>query len=1286
MPRHLISLRALLLLLVLLAMLPVAGIVIYSGQERQELALRSAMQQTEDLAATAAEHHQQAVNALQQLLTTLAQLPQTRQRDRHASEQLFAGLQRQNERIVSIFSVGPDANIFASHSPGYSASVKGRKYYREALRTLRFSAGDFVLGYFSNKRLIHFSLPVLEGRTTVNSVLVGGIDLSYPNSMVGKLTLPPGAKIVLMDPTGAELAGGDSGQKHPSNPASPYQFQELAQAASKGAFLDHSVNGKYLTAVRTLTLPSEKTPYMLIKVAVPEAFALADARQGFQRNLMLLFGIAALAGLVAWLFGNRFLARPILHLAHAAEDLGQGHLDIRCGLESRNKEIRWLAQSIDAMADAIQARDLERESGRETLLESQQLLNLFFSQSIDGFYIATSDHPILWNDRIDKNATVDYFLDHMRIQRVNAAMLAQYQAVETDFLGKPIRSFFSHDLASARVMVRNFLDTGRMRQEGLEYKPDGTPIWIEGDYLCIYDSEGLVTGHFGIQHDVTERKAVELALRTSEERYQGHFLHSPDSFFWIGVQENGIFVSESINPAQEAQVGLRNQDIAGKQLHEFLPAEAAEKVTARYRECVQAERPITYEEDFDLGTGRKYFQTQLVPIRDINGRIHRIAGVSKDISDRRKAEDELRSSQEMFRAIFDQAFQMVGLLDTSGTLLQVNQTSVDFLGITKEQVLGRPFWETPWWKDSEAGQQKLREGIAQAAQGRLVRFETIHRDHEGADHYIDFSLKPFRDREGNIKLLIPEGRDITVRKQTEKAIQEQERLFRLLFECSGDANLLIDGHLFVDCNEATLKLLGAHHKEEILNTHPSIFSPKWQPDGQDSREKADAIIAMAFNQGSHRFEWVHRKLDGTELPVDVMLTAVPWKGKWILHTAWRDLTETKRAERERQSLEAQIQQAQRLDSLGVLAGGIAHDFNNLLTALLGNLNLAQMAIPSNSPAVPYLDSAESTVMRASELTKQMLAYSGKGRFVVKLHDLNLVVQEMTHLLQVSIPKKISLSLLLAENLPPIEADGAQIHQVILNLVTNAADAIGNEEGAISLATKTITLDETTLARDFPGQNLNPGDFVSLEVSDTGCGISPETMARIFEPFFTTKPTGRGLGLSAMLGILRGHQAGIRIQSKVGEGSAFLLVFQPKEGNVDPPALVKLQEPSECHATILLVDDEPMILETAQTALEAMGYHVIPARDGLEAVKLFCERQAEIALVIMDLTMPRMDGQEAFQAMLEIQPNVRVILSSGYNEQESVQKMLGHGLAGFLPKPYPLADLRKIVKDSLKPSE
>ena len=395
---------------------------------------------------------------------------------------------------------------------------------------------------------------------------------------------------------------------------------------------------------------------------------------------------------------------------------------------------------------------------------------------------------------------------------------------------------------------------------------------------------------------------------------------------------------------------------------------------------------------------------------------------------------------------------------------------------------------------------------------------------------------------------------------------------------------------------------------------------------------------------------------------------------YLLAGISRDLTD------ERRSQEA-LRQTQKLESLGVLAGGIAHDFNNLLSAVLGNLNLAQLKLPAGAPSEPYLKNMESTILRAADLTRQMLAYSGKGRFVVEALDLSRLVEEITHLLSVSISKKAVLRYDLSGALPAIEADATQVQQVVMNLVTNASEAIGDRDGIISIATGIRELDQQAVDMLFAGQELAPGRFVTLQVSDTGCGMAPELLTRIFDPFFTTKASGRGLGLSAMLGILRGHKAGIKIYSELGKGSVFQVYFRASESAVLARETLESAAVLPFRGRVLLVDDETDLRTSIAGMLEHLGFDVEQAADGQEALEVF--QSGAFALVLMDLTMPRMDGKEAFQRMKEADPKVRVILSSGYNEQDAIQQFLGRGLAGFIQKPYQLKTLVEALEKALR---
>lgn len=428
-----------------------------------------------------------------------------------------------------------------------------------------------------------------------------------------------------------------------------------------------------------------------------------------------------------------------------------------------------------------------------------------------------------------------------------------------------------------------------------------------------------------------------------------------------------------------------------------------------------------------------------------------------------------------------------------------------------------------------------------------------------------------------------------------------------------------------------------------------------------------------------------------ELEVDLSLgprtfqfLVVPLGGEGeaeIFAAVGRDLTEERKAQLVRQ-------ESQKLESLGLLAGGVAHDFNNLLTAMLGNLNLAQVRLPADSGAQTHLANLESTVVRASELTRQLLAYSGKGHFVVKSVDLSRAVREIGHLLSVTIPKRIHVAYQLEDGLPPVEADPAQLQQVVMNLVTNAAEAIealGEREGAIRIATGTQTLDERYILTTFPGQPLVPGDYVTLEVCDDGQGMTPEVLSRIFDPFFSTKASGRGLGLSAMLGILRGHRGGLKVYTEPGKGSTFKLFFPASD--IAPDEAAAEQAPAvgrRFSGLALVVDDEPLIREAAAEMLQLLGFETLQASDGEEALAELARRPDEIRLVLMDLTMPGMDGREAFRHMKLRRPDLRVILSSGYSEQEAVQAFRGKGLAGFIQKPYRMADLGEAVARAMAP--
>jgi PAS domain S-box-containing protein len=459
------------------------------------------------------------------------------------------------------------------------------------------------------------------------------------------------------------------------------------------------------------------------------------------------------------------------------------------------------------------------------------------------------------------------------------------------------------------------------------------------------------------------------------------------------------------------------------------------------------------------------------------------------------------------------------------------------------------------------------------------------------------------------------------------------------------------------------ELLGQDHR--IINSghHPKVFmSQLWR-----------TILAGRVWKG----EIKNRAKDGSFYWVDT--TIVPFlgeDGRPAQFVAIRaDITQRKEAE-------DVLRQSQKLESLGVLAGGIAHDFNNLLTTILGNANLGAMHLPPESPALPYLGQIEQATLRAADLTRQLLAYAGKGRLQVVEVDLNRLVTEMTQLLTVSISKKAVVRYDLARDLPKISADPSQMQQLVMNLVTNASEAIGDEvRGLITIRTGVQAVDEATNVGLLPALPLSPGNYVTLEVSDTGCGMTQEVRERIFDPFFTTKFTGRGLGLSAMLGILRSHHGSLKVYSEPGRGSVFKLFFPAHALAAEDRPAVQAGAGWQGRGVLLVVDDEAPARAVARGLAEAYGFQVLEAADGQEALGLFDLRHRELSAVLMDLTMPHLDGRRAFLRMHEIDPGVPVVMTSGYSEEDVVADFLGRGLAGFLAKPYQSSQFLAVLRSS-----
>jgi PAS domain S-box-containing protein len=550
---------------------------------------------------------------------------------------------------------------------------------------------------------------------------------------------------------------------------------------------------------------------------------------------------------------------------------------------------------------------------------------------------------------------------------------------------------------------------------------------------------------------------------------------------------------------------------------------------------------------------------------------------------------------------------------------------------------------------------------------------------DGSERIVHEQAEVVFDENGRAAWMVGTVQDITERQQGEEALRRSEERLRTVIQDMPALMAAFDRQGQIIAWNRECERVTGYPAEELVNnpkaaqllyldaSYRQQIITDWCRPSQDYRDREWDLTAK---HGSTRtVSWSN--LSAT--------FPVPGWASWAVGI---DVTERRRAQAESEEMQRKLLQAQKLESLGVLAGGIAHDFNNLLAAILGNAGLALMKLGTASPAKRSIEQVISASERAADLTRKLLAYAGRGSLEIRAIDLSRHIRELAYLLTTAISKKVMLRLDLAEGLPAVEADPVQIQQIVMNLVMNGAEACGDNPGTVLVTTRLIKIDQDYAKHLVTGEELAPGPYVVLEVRDKGCGMDEQTKTRIFEPFFTTKFTGRGLGLSAVLGIVRSHRGGLEVTSTPGHGTSFK-VFLPACGT---PAESRRREPAvdlNGKGLILVVDDEPLVLEFARSTLEEYGYQVITAENGRRGFEIFRKRAADIDLVLLDMTMPEMSGEETIRAIRAVRSDVVVLLSSGYSEVEATGQFADKGLAGFIQKPYSPQTLAAKIKGALR---
>jgi two-component system, cell cycle sensor histidine kinase and response regulator CckA len=659
----------------------------------------------------------------------------------------------------------------------------------------------------------------------------------------------------------------------------------------------------------------------------------------------------------------------------------------------------------------------------------------------------------------------------------------------------------------------------------------------------------------------------------------------------------------------------------------------------------------------------------------------RTKALCQEVQERRLAEELLRKSEERLKFVLEGSRLGFWDWDVEANTVDISPLWAEMLGYSYDEI-GSSM--SHWTEFIHPNDRALAQASINAhLEGQTVIHVCEYRMRTRDENYIwvlDRAMIVKRGEDGRPLRMSGTHADITDRKNAEETRDKALAFSETLLASSPTGIQVFEG-ITGECEMANQSLADSvGGPVGALRSMNFRRIAAWSDAGYD--KIAEEVLADGITR---RAERAFTTSFGRAVVFDSHLSRFEVNGRAYLMFVATDITQKKLQEEKNRCLEEQMLHVQKLESLGVLAGGIAHDFNNILMAVIGNADLALMRLGPESPARDNLHNIEQAARRAADLASQMLAYSGKGRFVIESLNLTAVVEEMTHMLAISISKKAVMRFNFTTHLPSVEADATQIRQVLMNLVINASEAIGDRSGVIAINTGAMDCDSAYLSETWIDDRLPEGLYVYVEVSDTGCGIEKEHIKKIFDPFFTTKFTGRGLGMAAVLGIVRGHKGAIKVYSEPGKGTIFKLLLPASHRVADEHVLSHLAEHAWSGAgTLLLVDDEETLRALGKDMLQQLGFTVLTAADGREALDIYRQNKETICCVILDLTMPHLDGEQTFRELRRINPGVRVLMSSGYNEQEVTQKFVGKGLAGFLQKPYNLTQigckLREILEE------